>query len=446
MNSKWKICLSLSLLLRASYSFSQVWTTTNNYPINVTGDSCVANNNYVYCVGGYDVGVATNAVYYSELGSSYTWVNTTPYPINVFGLSCSTTDNNIYCVGGSNGNTNVDLFYYAVLYSTGVGNWNIGPTYPESVNNESCVTGDNLYCVGGFSTTNNIVYSTLTVNGIGVWESTTTYPAGQYTQCISSTNTYCITNNGIQVSYPLINYPSSSYSSSDCSINGDIVYCQLLDSYVYTVIANPWFGAWTSTTTFEQGTPFSIVNNTLYYLTSGGIASKNPAIETPYPNCEFFNNIIYCESNFEKAPISDAYYINISSMASWVETTDYPEPIEAQSCNILAGNMFCIGGYNGAYISSSTYYSTLSNGITSWSEGPAYPLPIFSTSCNSISNNEYCVAGASGTLTSAVYTSDDFAAWTSTPAYPTATFNLNCVSNNSNIYCINNTNSAELVP
>jgi hypothetical protein len=79
--------------------------------------------------------------------------------------SCVVSGGYVYCVGGYDISVGVtNHVYYATLSSTGVGVWNSTTSYPTLITYQSCVvSGGHLYCVGGTTgsvdTDTNAVYS-----------------------------------------------------------------------------------------------------------------------------------------------------------------------------------------------------------------------------------------------------------------------------------------------
>lgn len=196
------------------------WTGTTAYPIPVDSQSCVTSSAFIYCVGGTNETLGTNAtadlsnsVWYAPLSPSGigSWTHTTPYPQNLYLPVCVTSGNYIYCLGGIEPSTNIhggvnygvlsntqDMVYYAVLSTSGVGPWIRTTNYPIQVAFQSCgVTAGNIYCVGGEQnggvTVNGVYYATVSSSGIGAWHRASAYPLGILTTCVFSSNDiYCL--------------------------------------------------------------------------------------------------------------------------------------------------------------------------------------------------------------------------------------------------------------
>ncbi len=179
------------------------WTSTpNNYPANIEYQSCAISSGYIYCVGGWTGSTATNAVYYAQVSSSGVgpWALAThSYPSGIYGQSCATYSDYMYCVGGFNGSIVTDAVYFALVSSSGVGPWTLATNnYPTNVEDQSCaISSGYIYCVAGFNgdiIADAVYYATVSPSGVGPWSSTTVYPVDTYylSCAISSSYVYCV--------------------------------------------------------------------------------------------------------------------------------------------------------------------------------------------------------------------------------------------------------------
>lgn len=163
------------------------WAHTTPYLQNVTSSSCVAYAGYIYCVGGENTtGSPQNFTASALLQTSgiSIWSSATPYPEDISGESCMAANNNIYCVGGTNsvlGMATTADSYYAPITSPGVlGAWKATTSYPIPITNSSCapIGSGSVICVGGQNDTGitNRTYSAmLTLTGISAWSRSPDY-------------------------------------------------------------------------------------------------------------------------------------------------------------------------------------------------------------------------------------------------------------------------------
>jgi hypothetical protein len=178
------------------------------YPVPIQQQSCISNNDFVYCIGGYNGTSQLSSTYYAQL-NNMKWLPTTPYPIPDSEQSCVTYLNYIYCVGGRQAYYGINNTYFAQLTPLGIGGWNQTTPYPLNVRDTSCTAVSGyIYCIGGINVTNsyNQVYrAKLSSSGIGLWQNVTPYPVNiDYESCVSynyNATIYCIGGNSTNTYY-----------------------------------------------------------------------------------------------------------------------------------------------------------------------------------------------------------------------------------------------------
>ena len=168
-----------------------------------------------------------------------------------------------------------------------------------------------------------------------------------------------------------------------------------------------------------------------------------------FNSCPIYNGYIYCVGGLVGASVTNSvYYAPISSngaIGSWTKTTDYPTPIEMESCVTENGYIYCMAGNtnNGPGTVSTVYSAQVSSsGVGSWTSQAGYPFPVFSPSCVTVSGYIECVGGVYGitTINHVYFTKPSNGAitsWTPTASYPTTIDEAGCTSNSTDIYCIN---------
>jgi hypothetical protein len=102
------------------------WKATTPYPIGIYGQSCVVNNDEIYCIAGSTGDqtarfafntTATGASYMANLSSMGigNWTMFEAYPLNFSGEGCVAYNQTIYCVGGWDGlKVGDESFYYSL--------------------------------------------------------------------------------------------------------------------------------------------------------------------------------------------------------------------------------------------------------------------------------------------------------------------------------------------
>jgi hypothetical protein len=227
----------------------------------------VVSSGYLYCTGGFhDAGADdTSSSYYAQLagGGVGTWFYTRQFPVPVDSLSCVTSTSLIYCIAGNNETDGTngtvqpsDTAWYSTLSPSGIGSWNQTTSYPAGDFLPSCAAvPGRVFCVGGVDPNGNPLgnafYAALTSSGIGQWIPTNGYP-------LPSTGQACVT----------------------------------VRAFIYCV-----GGA-----------------------TTGGQTRA-------YTDAVYF------------APISS------TGIGQWTEGPSYPEPLQT-SCAVLSGAIYCVGGFD----------------------------------------------------------------------------------------------------
>ena len=271
------------------------WGRLIDYPIEVAGESCVADLGYIYCIGGFERGVASNsttevtpASYFAPLAGLNigNWTRTTDYPFGVFDQSCTVSFDYVYCIGGiASNSTGVSDVEYAQLSPSGIEQWNSGIPYPSSVSAGSCTSyARNIYCVGGLNgasrATSSVYYISLAGRSLN-WTMATNYPnpvAGHSCvihypdlYCIGGLNATAYATRGVFFSYlnntnlrwiPSIFYPVNVQSQS-CVTDSTYVYC--IGGYDgQTFLASVYFS--TIGTEQENSTPGTVTSSTTTLL------------------------------------------------------------------------------------------------------------------------------------------------------------------------------------
>lgn len=145
--------------------------------------------------------------------------------------------------------------------------------------------------------------------------------------------------------------------------------------------------------------------NEVYYSSSASSSSGNITSWTldsnQYPqtingqSCVIYSDIAYCVGgtyNDNGDDVASSYYAqigNVGPVGNWSLTTAYPIPIDSQSCVASSAYIYCVGGSNetdgsnaDAASSNSVWYAQLSSsGVGSWTSSTAYPGNIYFPSC-----------------------------------------------------------------
>ena len=214
-SNPWAFTMPSSLASEQA-NFAALWTSQSNSLSQGSEDlSCVAYNNYLYCMGGTtnpsSYSGSLNTVQYASVlggGSASTWHTANSLSYAAYGLRCVTSGGYIYCMDGSvsgyGADGQLDVIQYAKLQSDGsVSSWSTSANslgYSMGLDDDSCTTsGSNIYCMGGYGysgvITSQVEYGTaLGATGTSAWSSTNSLAVGVYDHsCIvSSGYIYCM--------------------------------------------------------------------------------------------------------------------------------------------------------------------------------------------------------------------------------------------------------------
>lgn len=296
----------------------------------------------------------------------------------------------IYCVGGYG----FSSVYYAPIYSNGnIGSWTATNSYPFGGEITSCsVSGNNVYCIGGYSTdTSSYVstsyYAPLFSGGVGSWSSITSYPVG------------------------------AVMNPSECGISGSNIFC----------------AGGSTGSTYLAGTYYATVSsNSISSWSAGTSLSVNTITQ-----CPIYGGYMYCVDGYvSPAYVANTYYAPVSSsgIGAWSSTTPYPST-GSQPCVTSGGYIYCIAGYTGSSAVSAVYYAPISfGGIGTWTSSTAYPIVNYGFPCVVGNGNVYCVGGDSGgsgknNVYYAPLSSSGVGAWITANTYPILARYLSCVVN-----------------
>lgn len=219
--------------------------------------------------------------------------------------------------------------------------------------------------------------------------------------------------------------------SISCSPYSGFVYCVGSDGSTenayFAPISSSGIGTWSFTTEY----PTSSGN--------GGVESISCGIASGY---------IYCVGGQTQGsggkPVNATYFAPVSSsgIGAWTSTTKYPVPVSGESCVIVAGYIYCVGG-----LDNYAYFAPISSsGIGTWSSTSDYPLDVVTQqTCASSGQYIYCVGGETGpqglNATDGVYyaslSSSGIGSWYNSTSYPSAEYGMGCaVSGAAYLYCV----------
>ncbi len=183
------------------------WTAGTDIPAAMVDISAAVNNGYLYLTGGNDGTGEFETVYYAQFnsnGSISNWTASDPMPIATSGARSVVDNNYLYVIGGWNLGTALDTVRYAPLNNDGsVGSWQTAANnMPAGLVMPSVVTHRGyLFVLGGFDgSAQDEVYSAAfnSDGSIGDWlTSPNSLPAPTYGAASSEYNGFVYMIGGV---------------------------------------------------------------------------------------------------------------------------------------------------------------------------------------------------------------------------------------------------------
>ena len=235
--------------------------------------------------------------------------------------------------------------------------------YPETVYGQSCVYYSvNVYCIGGIyddagDDIASSYYASLSNGQVGKWTTTTSFPVPADTlACVASSGyVYCVGG-----------------TTESNGLNGTAAASS---SVWFAPLKSSGIGNWSTTSSYPS--------------------------DVYYPICYASQDYIYCLGGADGSgnAVSSVYYATLSSsgVGAWTATTPYPTQLSGQSCVIVSGSIYCVGGQGtqGAYSKSVYFAPVSSSGVGAWKQVASY-TDAAETDCAYSSGYIYCVGGFDG--------------------------------------------------
>lgn len=173
-------------------------------------------------------------------------------------------------------------------------------------------------------------------------------------------------------------------------------------------------------------------------------------------SCVASSSYVYCVGGTHddsEDDVASSYFAQVNGsgvVGAWTPTTQFPVPVDTQSCVASSGYIYCVGGYNetdgqelDTSASNSVYYAPIaSTGIGNWTETTSYPPGVYLPSCAASGGYIYCLGGlnSNGNAQSADYyaaaSSAGVGSWSQTTSYKISASGMSCVVSGGNIYCV----------
>ncbi len=312
------------------------WATTTPLPTAIYAHASVANNGYLYTVGGND-GSITSTVRFAPInatGSLGTWATTTPLPTSTGYFASVVNNGYIYTTGGLPNDGITSSVFFAPINSTGsIGAWSSTTALPAGAYRHTSVAYNGyVYSIGG----NDAAIRTTTVNfapinstgSIGSWTSTAALPS------------------------PIERHTSVVYNGYLYTIGGFSNAGQTSTVQFAPINSTGSLGSWTMTTALPGNVyeHASVVNNGVVY-TIGGLDSTETS------------TVLF-------APVNAG-----GSLGSWSRTTPLPTGTRRHAAAVYNGIVYSIAGTTNNVNTSTIYYTSFASRNTYWGTAVSASTP-----------------------------------------------------------------------
>lgn len=327
-------------------------------------------------------------------------------------------------------------------------NWAASSDYSApGIQGQSCVASADfgtIYCVGGIEGTSIPVYTGSVQDaalspsgGAGGWAITTMYPrSSAYESCVGlESYIYCVggyngdsRTNATYYAQPSLaglgpwmaaQYYPFPVMLQSCVGSGNGIYC--VGGYINTVRVNVTYNG---STNYTNQTNFALLS------ASTGLSVWAPSTDYPIPieseSCVAYFGYIYCVGgqNLASTWTNKVYYAPLTGdgIGAWTSTTPYPLAVYGENCAVQYNYIYCVGGYTQSGVTPNSYYAVLSSsGVGPWTQTTSYPVEVAYESCVPFYDSITCVGGLDGSSTIAATYSDSIAPLTPVTVTYTAT-------------------------
>ena len=297
--------------------------------VTTTADFLAGNNEGLIS---FDTDAVSRAIPGS--GSIGAWTATTSFPTAREHHASAAYNGYLYVIGGYNGTYLNDVRYAPINANGTIGTWTATTSFPTGRSYHiSVVYNGYLYIIGGSQGTgylNDVQFAPINANGtVGTWTATSSFTTGRF------------------------GHTSVVYNGYLYVIGGTDATSRFNDVQFAPINANGTVGTWAATTSFTTGRSYhtSVVYNGYLYVICGYDATYT-----------YLSDVQYAAINAN------------GTVSSWTATTGFPTTRALHASVVNNGNLYVIGGYNGAYLNDVHYAAINANGtIGTWVATTSFP-------------------------------------------------------------------------
>ena len=354
------------------------WTSTTNLPANRGIHASMAINGFLYIIGGYEGGTATDTVLMAPInanGSVGTWSNTSSLLNPRYYIDAYIYNNYVFVAGGrTTGSAETNSSMYAKINNDGtLGPWIAGTSFTNARSNHTTVINNGyMYITGGWNGSTyygDVQYASLAVimGNTQTWTTTTAMNLGVYGHSTVVYNNFVYVIGGYgggvyraDVRYAPINadgtigtWTTSPNAMSIVRFNlGAAVY----NGYIYATGGQQAAGVFSNTVEYAKIN----ADGTIGTWTVSG----NAFTTARYGHVTVaYNGKLYIVGGGDSANVAlaDVKYASINadgSIGTWVDTTATTAARDTDGF-IYGGRLYVLGGVNGTTYSNTVRYATI---------------------------------------------------------------------------------------
>jgi len=372
-------------------TLAATWTSGTNLTANRGIHASMANNGFLYIIGGYDGTTPNATVQFAPInsgGSIGTWTSTTSMPTARYYIEARIYNGYVFIAGGrsSSGVDNNSTIYAKINADGTLGSWVTGTSFTNARNNQGMeIYNGYIYITGGWNGSTyygDVQYAPLAaiMGGTQAWQTTTAMNLGIYGHATVMYNNFIYVIGGYgggvyrsDVRYAPVNangtigtWTTSPNTMSIVRFNlGAAVY----NGYIYVTGGQQAAGVFSNTVEFAKINADGTIGT---WTTSGNAftTARHGHVTVAY------NGKLYVVGGGDSANVAlaDVKYATINadgSIGTWSDTTATTAARDTEGF-IYGGRLYILGGVNGTTYSNTLRYATINADGTlgAWTTSP----------------------------------------------------------------------------
>jgi len=429
------------------------WSGTTGFTTGRRAFSSVANNGFLYVIGGYQGSSPLADVQVAPInagGAVGAWTPTTSFPSPRYSHSSVAHNGYLYVIGGFDGGYRNDIQVAPINSNGTVGSWTSTQAFTTArEGHRSVVHNGFLYVVGGSPATssylNDVQYSLIGVHGtVGSWSSMNSFTGTRFRHTSVAYNSYLYVIGG-----------------SDGTAKADVQVARLNEDGTV--------GSWSTTTalgTARYGHTSVAEKGKLYVIGGTGMSDLNDVQVAPINSdgtlggwssttgfstaryghaSAVYNGYLYVIGGFGSAYLDDVQVARINSDGSlgpWSTTTAFTTARVGHKSVVYNGYLYVIGGENGSNLGDVQFAALNADGtVGTWSTTMGYPMTSYGHAVVAQDGYLYLLGGNNSASqkdvkVAPINSEGALGCWTSINAFSSARYGHGAVSYNGFLYVV----------